>query len=333
MLGLSKYALFSKRKMTILWQRVILKLGLSSLLLVITLPALAGNGEPLGSEPQCYSFLKYGDVWVSCNGRADRITRHRNLGSFGISQDAKTFAFEREFGRNEQYKTTLTVVSLEDGRITGPTALRFPSGVGTECGVVFARSGDSYFYIPEGSGPPDLSPYKYAQCSPDRKTIVGFSKKGKELWVGLPPARVLAKDVWLFSLSPNGRYVGYLTTDNKFCVMQITGVPQCFTSRYDHSGAALPWYLSVSDSSGVIFDMSTDQGCFYTTMYNFSPPKRRGEVATDACVGVAHWQPGMAGYKIVEPIGRSPRWITSEQASALRKWAQREKPSRKRTSR
>jgi hypothetical protein len=282
------------------------------------------------AEKPCFAFLLKGDVNVSCGGTVTQVTRLGAVDQFAVSGEHSvlgyvTSAVGKQFGISAVMIFTTTLVDLKAGTIRRLTGDNF---LVNTCGGLFW----GYDAQRKHSGTRDLitgaemaAAYNWFRCSSDRKVMVGTSgERGSDLYEGITSWTKIASagsfSHGTFSVSPNGSQVAYFADGSPLCVVAAPAVPQCAAGS-----ATLPNAPSVDDAGQVLFTTSTPQECFYKTPSNFSIQRPAGTTgaATDACLAVGYWRPGLKSATIVEPLGRNPQWINSTIAELLRSWAAR----------
>ncbi|HUP04207.1 MAG TPA: hypothetical protein VMU19_09465 [Bryobacteraceae bacterium] len=169
-------------------------------------------------------------------------------------------------------------------------------------------------------------PYVLFRCSSDRQHVIGTSKSpGGDLYAGVPPQGKIAGAGSFgaadFNISWDGSNVVYYG-DAQLCVSSSTGAAQCIEPQ----GSELLDSPSVSNSAEVLVAKGAGKECHYKNTYNFGPQRAPGSSGetVDECVGIAYWKPGLSAIQLIEPLGRSPQWISPMTADLLRKWGARQ---------
>ncbi len=171
-----------------------------------------------------------------------------------------------------------------------------------------------------------LPPFDDFRCSQDRAVVMGNSARriitaNKKLSTeetlsqcvrpvggGCEPG---------FDVSPNGRFVSYLTDGPGICVKDEAQPPRCV-----HHVSTLD-RLSVADDGRVLFTNNVDRACSYKDTFHSSLEPLPGYQAGSECGAAFLWQPGDEQPQVLELMGRAPQWITPQAAEALRGWAKR----------
>lgn len=311
------------------WQKVLL-----TLISVFLLPGNVARTKAQATESPalCYAFLngndhQASDLYVSCEGKKERITKLGDIWDFAVAADGSPLALRRQRGTEPGYDSyrrpiriphfEIEVVSLKPDFQTRWSPVYGRVSLYPYCGTILAEArlvhagwGEplkvTYRTYNVLTGQPfSLPPYVDFGCSADGKTVVGYLDAERDtLWAGMPPQREVAHAaqdgvISAFGISPNGRYVAYgsLAADLSLCVDKDGESSRCVPAG--SSGGK----LSVSDSGGVLYDGET------------------GEVCNDwPCEGVYYWQAGTPEPKIVEAVGWYAQWITPDVATALRAW-------------
>lgn len=295
-------------------------IGLSAFLLLI---AFTGRSCLAQAQNPCFAFLR-GDVTVTCGGQRTQITRLGDLQGFAVSDERATFAYTtsrivRRTGAVTTSADTTTVIELKSG--TSRTAEGIAGTLST-CGGIFsanARGPHPSVRDPMTGEVLDFQPYLWFRCSTDRNTVVGtVENSGGELLEGIPPKTKIASagsfDAYSFNISPGGSKIAY--HNGRLCIFSSPGPPKCIEPQ----GSSISDTPTVNDSGEALVTTGTGKECFYKDTYNFSPQRSPGAKA-DECVGIGYWKPGLQSIQVIEPLGRSPQWISPATAALLRKWA------------
>jgi hypothetical protein len=285
------------------------------------------------SANRCFAFLFKGDVTISCSGRKTQITHRADLEGFAVSDERAELGFTTSrvvgrSGRVSEVTEETTITNLNSG-VT--KAHQHVAEIVSTCGGVFsssARTDDPRFRDPVTSEVLSFPPYGWFRCSADRKTIVGLNtSRGGELWEGVPPRTKIAdregRHTSGFNISPDGSKIVFY--DSRVCLFSFAGPPKCIEPR----ASILPDVPTVSNLGEVLVSIGTGEECFYRGMFNFSRQRSPGAKA-DECAGIGYWREGLQSVQLIEPLGRSPQWITPVTADLLRKWAEQQHPGAKR---
>lgn len=279
-------------------------------------------------QDACFAFLLRGDVVVRCEGTRAQITHRGDIDQFGVSREKSFLAYvtariTRRTPTAADARYTTTLIDLSSGSMRNVEGQSLVS----TCGGLLRL----YNVTRDHSGTVDLitgdeismPPYNWFRCSSDRKIVVGTTKQsGADLYEGIPPRTKVAPDgsffFGTFNMSPDGSKVAYYTDRHPVCLFSSPGTTQCA-----EESATLPDTPTVNDSGEVLVASATPQECFYKSAANFSPERFRGatDENRDGCVGVGYWKPGLKSIEIIEPLGRSPQWISPATAALLRDWS------------
>jgi hypothetical protein len=185
------------------------------------------------------------------------------------------------------------VVDLRgEGTIRTSPVEHIGEGVTSTCGTILLFERSKARDLISGSGQ-KMKPYKNFRCSADRQIVVGVKKwSSDELMVGSQLRQVVISRTPQshFDLSPNGRYLAYITSDwQRLCVAEIQGPTTCIKN------ISYPFPISVSNEGEVLFAVSTD--------------------------GSAYWRPSQQSPTPVEEPGVNPQWLSALAASALVRWS------------
>jgi hypothetical protein len=298
--------------------------------LVLLAVGRADGGFAQAQKP-CFAFILRGDVVVSCDGRSTQITHRGDIEGFGVSDERRALAYttSRIVERTATTAWETDTTTLTDLKLATRKVFEGVNGALSTCGGLLPLVGPGGIRLPIrdllSGDEVSFPPYVRFRCSSDRKTVVGSAKEpAVDLYEGVPPSKKIAGpesfNVYEFNISPDGSRVAYYGDLHPLCVFSPPGPAQC-----EEEKGGLADVPSVNDSGEVLVAAATPQGCFYKTMYNFSPepfPGAKGE-NRDACLGVGYWRPGLKSIEIIEPLGRAPQWITPATAELLRAWSAR----------
>jgi hypothetical protein len=278
-------------------------------------------GQP---EKPCFAFLLKGDITVVCGGQRTQITRRGDLEGFAISDERAAIAFTtsrivKRAGSVTTSAETTTIIDLKSGTSKAAEGI---AGVVSTCGGIFSANGRGDHPIvrdPMTGDQLSFPPYVWFRCSANRKTVVGTSKNpGGELYEGTPPKTKITGpgtfNAYSFNISPDGSKVAY--HNDRLCLFSTPGPSQCVEPQ----GSIVPDSPSVNNVGEVLAAIGTGEECFYKGTYNFSPQRSPGAKA-DECVGIGYWKSGLQSIQVIEPLGRSPQWISPATAELLRTWA------------
>jgi len=321
--------------------------------LVITL-SLVGFSPDASAKPPtqlCYAFLKgdvntHSDLYVTCGGKRERITKNQDIWDFAVAGDGSALALLRHRGTEKGFGSNgmaiaiphreIEVVSLKPDfqRRLSPRDPGNPE-LESSCGTVLAVS-HAVSVAPSGgisevtrdalSGERlSYEPYYDFRCSSDRKSIVGYLDLHRRvLKVGLPPVRLIVEArehsiVGPYDMSPNGRYIAYVT--DALCVDDDGKNLGCV-----RGWGTYPQKISVSNSGDVLFDGGSGEPCYFDGVGRVSLKTLPGYDDIEECTAVSYWRPGEKERQVLEIIGWSPQWITPEAAAALRAERSHENP-------
>jgi len=163
------------------------------------------------------------------------------------------------------------------------------------------------------------------RCSSDRLFVAGTTTNSPyELYAGAHTATKVASlpkgGQFTFNISPDGSRLAYYSgVSHQLCMVSDFTSTQCASRETSDSSGDI---LSVNNAGEVLTATTTPGGCLYKTATNFVPvrPPATGD---DACLGIGYWKPGTSSFQIIEPIGRSPQWISPGTAELLRNWSRR----------
>jgi hypothetical protein len=295
--------------------------------------ALSIAGTCFGqSEKRCFAFLLRGDVTVDCSGQRTQVTHRADLEGYAVSDERAELGFTTSrvvgrTGRVTEITEETTIINLNSG--VSEVAQNVAEIVST-CGGIFpssARTDDPRFRDPVTFEVLSFPPYKWFRCSADRKTVVGLTTNRGELWEGVPPRTKIADPGSCyaagFNLSPDGSKI--VCHASRVCLFSFAAPPQCIEPRV----SVLPDTPTVSNSGEVLVAIGTGEECFYKGMFNFSRQRSPGAKA-DECAGIGYWREGLQSVQLIEPLGRSPQWISPVTAGLLRKWAEQRPPGAER---
>lgn len=287
--------------------------------------ARVGNCFAQAAKP-CFAFLLKGDVVLSCGGEVTPLTHRRNVESLAVDSGREVFTFTTARPAKGSAASGLgtSVVELSRGtvRLLAPVG-----GIVNTCGGLFpvAAPGSSGSAVRDVVTGEELrfDAYKWFRCSADRTTVVGSAKAcGGDLYEGVPPAIKIApadaSHSWFqFNTSPDGSKVAYYRGPSPLCLFSSPGPPECVEAG---TVGDLP---AVNDDGEVLVAVGTGQECIYDTFYDFSPVRSPGAAGEgrDECLGIGYWKPGLKSVEIIQPLGRSPQWVTPATAKLLRRWA------------
>lgn len=277
----------------------------------------------------CYAFLRSADVHVNCEGRSDQITRRHDIEGFAVSDEraALVYAFATPIrGANGSTVSahTTSVVDLESDVTRTLADVRAPLST---CGGILPVADITGVY----SSSTDLisgqtlsfDPYVRFRCSSDRHLVIGTTRNVRgELALGVPPRQTTfvtsGSTVYAFNISPNGDEVAYYEALQPLCVKALSGQATCAQRAIDLFDTP-----SVKNSGETLVSMATGQVCFYKSSFDFAPTPFAGasERTKDDCLGIGYWKPGLPSVQIIEPLGRSPQWISPATAELLRRWS------------
>jgi len=301
------------------------------------------------AESLCYAFLRDGDLLLTCDGRTEQITHFDDVEDFAVAPRQGTLVLIRHrrtpqgqavdwvLGGKPHYfvsYSAMQAIELTTGKGSPLSPLQSPTRLETSCGTVLSITWDPTIGNRLGLAHDALTgervrfdPYKNFRCSSDRRTIVGWSDpEHSVLMAGLPPQRELLKnsrsDELRYDVSPDGRFVVY-NTRGKLCLTSEAGETECIEEGFDQGR------ISISDSKGVLIESGSDRACHYRDYYHFSVEPHPGHTEDDFCAAIAYWHPGEKRSTIVQPLGRSPQWVSPEAASALRAWGTHPRASQK----
>jgi hypothetical protein len=299
------------------------------LILVLFWPArtvsLAGQTK---QPPQslCYAFQHNGDVYVSCEGKRQKVTEGGTVVDFALARDGSGMALNRfKFTIQPNGAAKFTWDRVEVVLLSRHLEMRTLRGMGLyslvpSCGTVLLFQEESPAEDLLDGSRLSFDDYKHFRCSADRMVVVGESASNPNvLMTGVTAKSQIAggKALWgpfVYDVSPKGRYVAYC--DRELCATKLEGNPQCIRAVNG------PDRVSVTDSGEVIFDIGTGESCFYRDMWHVSLAPLPG-YERDECLGVAYWKPGDETPTILERLGRNPQWITPRAAEALCAWHSR----------
>jgi hypothetical protein len=283
----------------------------------------AQNATSIGSQTPCYTFLRGGALWFSCQGKKESISIGKDARDFAIDPDGRFLVILRypptyfHTGIN-----VLDITELHSPFIKQTKQVSF-GRLSSTCGTVLA-------YPIHGTRPivdiQQMSTLPYPVdaigCSSDRTVVAGkevringvvrfdgdiaINRNGKlEQMI-----KASATSLYDFALSPNGKFVAYFERrDNKglVCSTELDGKEFCSPGPNDAGGER----VSVTNAGAVLYEGSLMSTCWYDG--NGSP-----------CRSVEYWAPGMVASITLEKIGDShdPMWISPETARALHDWNQ-----------
>jgi hypothetical protein len=276
--------------------------------------SVAGACSAQPNEP-CFAFLLRGDVITACQGKTSQITHRGDIENFAVSDELSSLAYTTSrITKREAVSATVaftaTVVSLKTGvikQVDGVHQLVSTCGgiLGNEVGLrTISRNvvtGEDF----------DVSPYTFFRCSADRRVVAGFISDGdrSDLYEGVPPStKIASRDGFIrdfdafirnFNVSPDGSKVAWFGDTRPLCLLSGLGPAQCV----NHSTMDDP--VSVNNSGEVLVADGTGEGCSYKNSFDFSPP-RRGETASDECLGIGYWKLGLKSIEFVEPNRTEP---------------------------
>jgi len=321
------------------------------LILVLFWPARTATlADQTKQPPQslCYAFLRDGDVFLACNEGTERITQFGDVENFAVPHEKPVLAVirhrDKEQGRAIDFVaqgkpyyissfSALQVFQLNDSTGGQFVPLQAPTRLYASCGTIVSVTWDPaigrrMLLVRDVSTGEriQLEPFKDFRCSSDRRTSAGWQNRDHmvlEVKVESPKQLFDTRGRMdlLFDVSPNGRFTAFNGCDGKdalLCVVSGDSAKYCIEQEF------WPERLSVSDAGGVVFESSTDQFCRYQDHTHFYLLKK-GETSDQAgeCPGIYYWAPGEKASKLVQPLARTPQWISKESAAALREWRSR----------
>jgi len=328
--------------------------GLGVLTCVIALAAdvvLAGESPANVTgvrRSQCYAFLRDGDVFLTCSLRTEQITHFGDVENFAVSHEKPVLAVirhrDKEQGRAVDFVangepsyvisySALQVFQLNDSTGGQFVPLQAPTRLYASCGTILSVTWDPaigrrMLLVRDVSTGEriQLESFKDFRCSSDRRMTAGWENVDHmvlEVKVESPKQLfdTRGRTALRFDVSPNGRFTAFNGCDGKdamLCIVSGDGTKYCIEEE------CWPERLSVSDAGGVVLESSTDQWCRYQDHTHFYPLKK-GETSdqADVCPGIYYWAPGEKASKLVQPLARTPQWISKESAAALREWRSR----------
>lgn len=254
---------------------------------------------------QCVGFVNKGDVFVTCEGRARRITHRGTVEQFAVAPDASLLVLQhlQRSGRR------IEILPLKGGSSVWRPG-RGTYDVTQSCGTVVGReSVKNGFQVRDVLTDLLLTkpPYRQFACSGDSKTIVGVVDSPPRLRIGTPPGRDLANveqdNLVQFSISRDGQYVAYLTESKlELCASLISATK----STCVEVGVFPVQGLSINDEGSVLFSTG-DDACFFG---------QRSHGVLDSCSDIYRWTAGQAEPKRLMS-GAFPVWLTTSEESAL----------------
>jgi hypothetical protein len=280
------------------------------LVLLCFLPALGfGSWRTVGlnggTDP-CYAFINQGDVWLACGRPLHRVVkRQRGIADFAVAVDGSFLAFTETHmkstwvwwgARVAEVAFDLHVVSLQGAGDRPVLSFDNEGGLEASCGTILAIFQPHRRDVLRG-GALGFKPYRNFRCSADCGVVVGLTKKGSALKLGLPPDELAPRvdAPLLFDVSPSGRYVAYVQ-DRRLCVKDLKGGTACTGPHV----VDIADRISVSESGEVIFQRDLLGGM---------------------AQGLAAWNPSTNSVTTLEAEGWNPQWLSPPVASALDAWA------------
>jgi hypothetical protein len=284
----------------------------------------------------CYGYVYYWNLFVTCKGQTEQVTRSNDVDDFAVASDGSAVALSRRLGMKRRPSKGYNIPEAQTELVSLKPDfqwrwLTLGSGGGSlqsSCGTILA--------IVQG---PHLSeetydvftgvrlrydPYTTFLCSSDRSTIVGhISPDRHSLMTGLPPSRQIAhsKDhiVAPYDISPNGQNVAFLSVEgHSLCVenegKNLACVNVVWTER-----------ISVSDSMGVLFTYET--AMYFDRAGHWSKHQLPGYNDFNLCIMLFYWRPGNKEPQELQIYGRNAQWLTPESATALCAWGDRGRSS------
>jgi hypothetical protein len=326
-----------------------------SLLLLASIRIFAQPPQRMkGSSVLCYAFILDGDVWVSCQGRRERIDFKGRVWSFAVSSDGSYFTAVLPNATTEIMRATPSALRMQKSESLGAewVTVELKGGIKSETKAwpyhvsnpeLFPSCGTVIFPRPPRDSPRmtedvranreiSFPPHGYFRCSADRRVIATWenpdnSELIQPLVIETPQehkkdnvqAARETGQVEQFDLSPSGQYIAYFRNDvhSELCVTEPVGMPSCVSQERPPAG---PDRMSVSDGPRVIFSAWETKDCFYKDELHFSEKLLSGYRDGDRCIGVDYWGPNMPAPENLESLGRAPQWITPEAAAALHEW-------------
>ena len=279
------------------------------LVAVVCLFFVALWGEAYAQEAQtlCVAYSQDGDVFADCNSNVLRITHTGDIRSFAATPDGEALVLVRGVLRSTvevlepNQRHFLKVAPNRDAEFSCGTILltiraRPEIGKATVTDVLTGAAAKF----------PD---YVAFRCSADRKVVVGWtSRADRSLYIGAPP-HLVASDVDLFGVSPDGQTIAY-STGFKTCVASDQSSIHCFDMP------AIDRY-SVSNLGQVLFTTQTDETCYYSDSLHATRRRVSSKQEQDACTGIALLSNAKGEPRIVHRRGRNPQWITAAGAESL----------------
>lgn len=287
------------------------------MLILLILLLSSGRYCPGPATSRCYTFVRNGDLQLSCSSMVSTLTHTENLTDFAIDNERRQLIY----GNNNRGRYADIVVELESGK-----SRELP-----DQGEVFASCGQILSSVYPNAASQELvknpltgerisyDPYVQFRCSSDRKVVLGLLENGRSLHEGSPPRRTLVSSALpdiRFDISPSGSYIAYFS-DYKLCVEQHGARPDCVRANLLGSG------LSVNNQGEVLFSAGTGRECFFKDGHHFSSKRMPGYEHPEECVGIGYWRPGLLSIQILEPVGEAPQWIQPDLGRLLLRWATR----------
>jgi len=297
----------------------------------------------------CYAFVRDGDVFLACNEGTERITQFGDVEGFAVAHEKPVLAVirhrDKEQGRaiesvvqgKPHYISSfsaLQVFQLNDSSGGQFVPLQAPTRLYASCGTILSVAWDPAIGwrmllvrdVLTGEKI-QLEPFKDFRCSSDRRITAGVENLDQmvlevKLWLPKQLFDTRGRPGLRFDVSPNGTFTAFNGCDGKDALLCVVSGD---SARYCIEQECSPEGLSVSDAGGVVFESPTEhQFCRYQDHTHFYLLKK-GETSDqgDVCPGIYYWAPGEKASKLIQPLARTPQWISNESAAALRKWRSR----------
>lgn len=286
--------------------------------------AVSGGRYSFGfaDEPTCYGFIRDGGIVLNCRGETT-TSLDLAIEGFAVSSDGNWLALKRVSAKPGQASpNTSKLISLISNSVKDITVKPFPNAVLSSCGRILVVHDQTSTFDPVLDMPSRLSGYSLFRCSADQRVTIGYSEQEEitalphKLWAGRVTKRLLSDSTFYlgFDISPSGEFIAFEEVHkaavNALCLAKGEMSPHCLPD------VSLPGpVVSVSDTGHVLFEQSTEDGCFYRDGFHFS---RNSKNSNDACVSIYDWTSEQTAPKLVADLGRSPQWIPN--AGPLKAW-------------
>jgi hypothetical protein len=279
--------------------------------------SVASQAEKARPAP-CYAFLQQGNLDLTCNGRAVRLTTAGDLTDFAVdSSGSQLVVIRREAPRPDRITYFLSDPQRPPQVVHGASAvyaLLFPT-----CGTIVSR----YWGQAEDLRTGDklsFPPYEEFLCSSDRKTIIGTMRGSYNLMLGLPPRHPIGSiESNIYGISASGMTTAYYDQKGQLCIKDGKGIWHYIPKVWPYGR------LAVDDGPSVLYEGGTGETCYYKDSKASRSPEP-GYRPSDECYALFLYHDKEGRPKKLAYFESDPQWLTSSAAAALVAWASHTRP-------